>query len=75
VSTDGGASWEPAEIKQPLSAISWVLWHRRWTPAQTGKHRIVVRATDGRGQTQTSQFATPAPSGSSGYHSMTVKSE
>jgi len=75
VSTDGGANWEPAEIKPPLSPNSWVLWHTRWTPAQPGKHRVVVRATDGRGQIQTSQFATPAPSGSSGYHGVTVSSE
>jgi DMSO/TMAO reductase YedYZ molybdopterin-dependent catalytic subunit len=75
VSTDGGANWEPAEIKPSLSPISWVLWHKRWTPAQPGKHRVLVRATDGRGQLQTSQFATPAPSGSSGYHGVTVKSE
>jgi DMSO/TMAO reductase YedYZ molybdopterin-dependent catalytic subunit len=75
VSIDGGANWELAEIKPPLFPISWVLWHKRWTPAQPGKHRVLVRATDGRGQIQTSQFATPAPSGSSGYHSVTVTSE
>ncbi|HLF83328.1 MAG TPA: molybdopterin-dependent oxidoreductase, partial [Blastocatellia bacterium] len=75
VSTDGGASWEQAEIKPALSQISWVLWQRRWRPAQTGRHKAMVRATDGRGQKQTSQYAPPAPSGSSGYHSVTVRSE
>ncbi len=75
VSADGGASWEQAEIKPALSPISWVLWQKRWRPAQTGRHRLLVRATDGRGQTQTSQYAPPAPSGSSGYHSVTVRVE
>lgn len=75
VSTDGGASWELAEIKPPLSALTWVLWWKRWGPAQSGKHRLVVRATDGRNQTQTSQYAPPAPSGSSGYHSVIISSD
>jgi DMSO/TMAO reductase YedYZ molybdopterin-dependent catalytic subunit len=75
VSTDGGATWEQAEIKPALSPISWVLWHKRWSPAQAGKHRLVVRATDGGGQVQTSQYAPPAPSGSSGYHAVTLNSE
>ncbi|MFY9572113.1 MAG: molybdopterin-dependent oxidoreductase, partial [Blastocatellia bacterium] len=75
VSTDGGVSWEQAEIKPALSPISWVLWRKPWNPARAGKHKLVVRATDGRGQTQTSQYATPAPSGSSGYHGTTASSE
>jgi hypothetical protein len=74
VSTDGGATWEQAEIKPSLSRYTWALWHKRWTPAQPGKHKLVVRATDGRGQTQTSQYAPPAPSGSSGYDSKLVGS-
>jgi DMSO/TMAO reductase YedYZ molybdopterin-dependent catalytic subunit len=75
VSTDGGASWEQAEVKPALTPVSWALWHKRWSPAQRGRHRLLVRATDGRGQTQTSQYAPPAPSGSSGYHDATVRSE
>jgi DMSO/TMAO reductase YedYZ molybdopterin-dependent catalytic subunit len=75
VSTDGGKSWEPAEIKAPLSPYTWALWHKPWTPAATGKHRVVVRATDGKGNVQTSQFAPPAPDGSSGYDAKTIKAE
>jgi DMSO/TMAO reductase YedYZ molybdopterin-dependent catalytic subunit len=75
VSTDGGATWQQAEIKESLSQYTWVLWHKHWTPAQPGKHKLLVRATDGRGQTQTSQYAPPAPSGSSGYDSKVVSSE
>lgn len=75
VSTDGGRTWQPAEIKTALSAYTWVLWHKQWTPEQAGKHLLVVRATDGRGVVQTSQLAPPAPSGSSGYHAVNVRSE
>jgi hypothetical protein len=75
VSTDGGETWEPAEIKPALSTYTWVLWHKRWTPARPGKHKVLVRATDGRGETQTSQYAPPGPSGSSGYHAKVVTSE
>jgi hypothetical protein len=75
VSTDGGKNWEPADIKPPLSRFTWVLWHKAWSPEQSGKHRIVVRATDGSSVTQTSQPAPPAPSGSTGFHAVNVKSE
>jgi DMSO/TMAO reductase YedYZ molybdopterin-dependent catalytic subunit len=75
VSTDGGKTWEQAAIKPALSAFSWVLWSKTWAPGQAGKHRVVVRATDGRGITQTSQQAPPDPSGSSGYHSVIVASD
>ncbi|MFL6214322.1 MAG: molybdopterin-dependent oxidoreductase [Blastocatellia bacterium] len=75
VSTDGGATWEPAEVKLALSPLTWVLWHKHWTPPQAGKHRLVVRATDGRGNVQTSQYAPPDPSGSSGYDARTISRE
>jgi DMSO/TMAO reductase YedYZ molybdopterin-dependent catalytic subunit len=72
VSTDGGKVWERAEIKPALSKYSWVLWHKDWSPAKAGKYSVKVRATDGDGETQTSQYAPPAPSGASGLHSITV---
>jgi DMSO/TMAO reductase YedYZ molybdopterin-dependent catalytic subunit len=75
VSADGGKTWEQAEVKQPLSPYTWVLWSKRWTPGQQGRHKLVARATDGRGVTQTSKYAPPAPDGSSGYHSRAVDSE
>lgn len=75
VSTDGGKTWGAADLKSALSPFSWILWRKTWTPAQSGKHRIVVRATDGTGAVQTSQPAPPAPSGSTGYHAAVVDSE
>jgi DMSO/TMAO reductase YedYZ molybdopterin-dependent catalytic subunit len=74
VSTDGGKNWERAEIKEPLSPYTWVLWNKKWTPPAQGKYRVLVRAVDGLGETQTSSYASPAPSGSSGYHAETITS-
>jgi hypothetical protein len=74
VSTDGGRTWEEAEIKAPLSPYTWSLWQKRWTPAP-GKYAILVRATDGRGVTQTNQHSPPDPSGSTGYHRVTAVAE
>ncbi|HKY04912.1 MAG TPA: molybdopterin-dependent oxidoreductase, partial [Blastocatellia bacterium] len=53
VSTDGGKSWSAAEIKEPLSRFSWVLWHKQLDSLEQGERTIVVRATDGTGETQT----------------------
>jgi DMSO/TMAO reductase YedYZ molybdopterin-dependent catalytic subunit len=73
VSTDGGKSWEPAEVKPSLSPYSWVLWHKEWTGASAGPHLVLVRATDGQGNIQTSQHTPPIPDGASGYDSRRVQ--
>ena len=53
VRIDGG-EWHPAELRRPLSDLSWVVW--RATLASTaGAHVITVRAVDGRGDVE------PAP--------------
>jgi hypothetical protein len=46
VSTDGGATWKSASIKDPLSKYTWVLWSAGFTPGATAEnYKIVVRAT------------------------------
>jgi hypothetical protein len=75
VSTDGGATWQAVEVKPALSPFTWVLWHQRWMPPQAGKHRLIIRATDGRGNLQSPQYAPPDPSGSSGYDAKTITTE
>lgn len=75
VSTDGGAHWEPASIRPPLSSSTWVLWHKQWNAPTPGEHRLVVRATDGTGVTQTVYASAPIPSGATGYHSRVVRVE
>ena len=75
VSIDGGKSWQAAQVKTGLGTYTWVLWQKGWTPEGSGNYRVLVRATDGAGVVQTSQYAPPAPDGSSGYHSIGVKVE
>src|SRR5215469_9173059 len=33
VSTNGGKTWQDADLKPGLSGYTWVLWHLDWTPA------------------------------------------
>jgi DMSO/TMAO reductase YedYZ molybdopterin-dependent catalytic subunit len=72
VSTDGGTTWNTAELKPPKSSYSWVLWAYHWTPASPGTYTIVVRATDGTGQVQDVTSTQPFPNGATGYNSTTV---
>jgi DMSO/TMAO reductase YedYZ molybdopterin-dependent catalytic subunit len=73
VSTDSGDSWHEANIfENPSPAgLSWVFWSLPWVPAQ-GTYKIVVRATDGTGEVQTSKGADTLPDGASGWHKITV---
>ena len=72
VSTDGGNTWNTAELKPPKSPYSWVLWAYMWTPAAKGNQTIIVRATDGSGQLQDSAQNQPFPNGATGYNSIQV---
>jgi len=72
VSTDGGNTWNVAELKPPKSPYSWVLWAYMWTPTTSGNQTIIVRATDGTGQLQDSTANQPFPDGATGYNSIQV---
>ena len=72
VSTDGGNTWNVAELKPPKSPYSWVLWAYMWTPTTSGNQTIMVRATDGTGQLQDSSANQPFPDGATGYNSIQV---
>jgi DMSO/TMAO reductase YedYZ molybdopterin-dependent catalytic subunit len=63
--------WASAELRQPLSGTTWVLWRYRW-PYRAGTHTFALRATDGNGNVQTTTLAPPHPDGASGLHSRTV---
>jgi hypothetical protein len=71
-SADGGHTWSAAELKPPLSALTWVLWSASWTPTKEGAYNVQVRARDGEGQLQRAQQAPSFPNGASGYHSIFV---
>jgi DMSO/TMAO reductase YedYZ molybdopterin-dependent catalytic subunit len=73
-STDGGETWWRAESSDPLSPYAWVLWRATWTPPETGRVSITVRATDGAGTTQTADIRGNLPDGATGYHRISVVS-
>jgi hypothetical protein len=43
VQVDDGP-WEQAEVRTPLSQLTWVIWKYDW-PFQSGKHTFTVRYT------------------------------
>ena len=63
--------WSAAQLRQPLSDLTWVLW-RYDMPFQPGEHTFTVRCYDGDGMPQITAVAPPHPSGASGIHSRTV---
>ena len=69
-SSDGGRSWQPAQVKPPLSELTWVTWSARWTPPSAGAFTLLVRAIDGGGAPQSTRQAPSFPDGSSGYHAL-----
>jgi hypothetical protein len=73
VSTDGGQTWNGAELTEPLEGIDvWRQWRYRYDPPG-GEHEVVVRATDGEGTLQTEEEASAFPSGPTGWVSETVQ--
>jgi DMSO/TMAO reductase YedYZ molybdopterin-dependent catalytic subunit len=69
VQTDGGP-WEQAELRMPLSQLTWVIWRYDW-PYQPGKHTFTVRCCEGNG---TPQITTPSPPEPNGATSLNSKS-
>ncbi len=70
-SLDGGRTWRPARLKAPLSPYTWVFWLDEWTPAQSDRYTLLVRAYDG--QVQTAEVRDPFPDGASGYHQVVLR--
>jgi DMSO/TMAO reductase YedYZ molybdopterin-dependent catalytic subunit len=60
-STDGCGTWRDARLGDG-APLGWRRWETSWTAAP-GEHRILARATDGRGLTQ----PTEAPWNAKGY--------
>jgi len=66
VSVDGG-SWEPAQLRAPLSETTWVIWRYEW-PFQAGEHTFTVRTAEKDGTAQIEEVHPAHPTGSTGYH-------
>ncbi len=73
VSTDGGKTWQKAQVKPPLGSFTWALWALPWTPPAPGSYTLVVRAVDKDGTVQTAEERPPLPDGASGWHRVSVR--
>lgn len=52
VSTDGGATWEEAALDPDAGKYSWRRFRYKWTPTESGRSRLLSRATNAAGETQ-----------------------
>ena len=71
VQVDNGP-WETAQLRAPLSPLTWVIWRYDW-PFSEGLHQFAVRATDGQGKLQESQDQPTFPSGATGIDKKSVE--
>jgi DMSO/TMAO reductase YedYZ molybdopterin-dependent catalytic subunit len=74
VSTDDGETWNDARLAAQLDVDVWRQYVYDWE-AEPGEYTLKVRATDGKGETQTEEEAAPQPSGATGYHTIQVTVE
>jgi len=52
VSTDSGATWQPAQLGSEQSRFAWRLWSHQWKAPKAGDYVIMARATDSQGRRQ-----------------------
>jgi DMSO/TMAO reductase YedYZ molybdopterin-dependent catalytic subunit len=52
VSTDGGLSWNPAQLGKDRAKYAWRLWSYEWNPVRSGDYVILSRASDSQGRVQ-----------------------
>ena len=64
VKVDDGP-WQEAELREPISELTWVLWRFEW-PFEEGEHTFNVRCFEGDGTPQITERRPPHPSGSTG---------
>lgn len=55
VSSDQGATWRPARLGRDLGKYSFREWSFNWTPAKPGTNRLMVRALNRVGESQSSE--------------------
>lgn len=67
VSVNGG-EWQAAQLRQPLSELTWVIWRYDWR-FQEGDYKFEVRAYDGADELQSLDSRGTRPDGATGVHS------
>jgi DMSO/TMAO reductase YedYZ molybdopterin-dependent catalytic subunit len=59
--------WQPAELRTPLSDLTWVIWRYNW-PFKSGSHTFTVCCYDGSDTPQIITPSPPDPSGATGLY-------
>ena len=67
VTTDGGNTWNAAELSEVPSNRTWRLWRYDLAATVPGVRLVSVRATDGDGELQTEVEREPLPDGATGW--------
>jgi hypothetical protein len=58
LSTDGGSTWQPAELGPPeLGPWAWRHWAAAWEATSPGRHVLCCRASDEAGNEQSTEAA------------------
>ena len=52
ISTDGGATWNAAQLGKDHAKYAWRQWSYDWNPSRSGDYVILSRATDSKGRVQ-----------------------
>jgi len=79
VSTDGGETWNDADLSQPLEAGDedggdvWRQWVYEWDADGQDEYEVVVRMVDGEGRVQEEEASGSSPDGATGWISSTVR--
>ncbi len=66
--------WEQAELREPLSGLTWVIWRYSW-PFQPGQHTLYVRCRDGEGNWQVAESSDTYPDGATGLHAFRIPAD
>ncbi len=66
VSVNDG-EWQEAQLRQPLSELTWVIWRYDWR-FQEGSFKFQVRTYDGAGNLQSMESRGTRPDGATGVH-------
>ncbi len=67
VSIDRGKTWQEAQLKKPISNLTWALWAYDWHPEAKGEYFVYARTTDGSDKVQTPTISDTFPNGATGY--------
>jgi len=64
--------WVAAELRGPLSPLTWVVWRFDW-PFAAGRHKFTVRCRDGKGELQVETASGAFPDGATGLFELEKK--